>query len=185
MSTVQKPDPEQKPTTNRNVRVGPVPLEKHYEVFTNIQTMLKEHLASLGRESLLIGLRVAYDELDSSSEPDTFPYSVESGYLELVDNAIQCGMGEEVSEEELIEKTKNSPIPITLLGEMYNFALAELQAASETELRVGVFTEAKSNPIDYAGSACGCSSDTKKNKRFAGSSTTSKTIKSCGTSCRH
>jgi hypothetical protein len=185
MNTVQKPNPEQKPNTNKNVNVGPVPIEKHYEVFTGIQTKLKEHLASLERESLLIGLRVAYDELDSSSEPDTFPYSVESGYLELVDNAIQCGMGEEVSEEELIERTKNAPIPMTLLDEMYELAHAELQAASETELRVSVSVEVKSNPIYYSSSGCGCSSNTRKKKRFAGSSTTSKTISSCGSSCPH
>ncbi|MBK8783124.1 MAG: hypothetical protein IPO22_15245 [Anaerolineales bacterium] len=183
MNTVQKPNPEQKPNSNKDIIVGPVPFEKHYEVFTSIQTMLKEHLASLDRESLLIGLRVVYDELDSSSEPDFYPYSVESGYLELVDNAIKCGMGEDVSEEELIEKTRNAPIPITLLDEMYQFAYSELQAASNTKLRVGVFTEAKSNPIYYAGNACGCSSDTKKRKRFAGTSTTGKTIPSCGSTC--
>ena len=102
---------------------------------------------------------------------------------ELVDNAIKCGMGEAVSEEELIEKPRNAPIPITLLDEMYQFAYSELQAASNTKLRVGVFTEAKSNPIYYAGNACGCSSDTKKRKRFAGTSTTGKTIPSCGSTC--
>src|SRR5262245_53214082 len=119
---------------------GPVPFEKHFEVFKSIEVMLKEELVSLDSEKLLIGLRVAYDEKDSSNEPGVYPFSVETGYLELVDNAQQCGWGEEVSEEELIERTMNSPIPIIVLDTMYEFAKTELEGAAGIELNVGVFT---------------------------------------------
>jgi hypothetical protein len=161
----------------------PVSFEKHFEVFKSIEAILKKHLESLEGENLLIGLRVAYDEKDSSSEPGVYPFSVESGYLELVDNALKCGLGEELTEEELIESTMKFPLPMTLLDKMYGFAKTEFEGAASVELNVGVFTEVKSNPITYGGVACGCGGSTTKKLKVAGINTTNTTKASCRQGC--
>ncbi|MBI3150552.1 MAG: hypothetical protein HYZ21_00315 [Chloroflexi bacterium] len=162
---------------------GPVPLEKHYDVFKFVEDKLKSHLESFDKDHLLVGLRVAYDEKDSSNEPGELPYLVEFGYLELVDNALKCMVGEEVSEEELTEYTKNAPIPISLLDELYEYVKTELGAATSTELNVGVFTEVKSNPIRASGVTCGCGGSRIKRYRLVTNNLTGRSRWVCRLGC--
>ncbi|MBI5825049.1 MAG: hypothetical protein HZB18_13550 [Chloroflexi bacterium] len=138
--------------------IGPVPLEKHYEVFKTIEDKIMNHLESLAQGYLLIGLRVAYDEKDSSNEPGQLPYSVEFGYLGLVDLAARClREKEETSEEELIQSAMQSPTPIQLLDDLYEYAKAELQSAAGADLIVGVSLELKSSLSNIAAIVvCSC-----------------------------
>jgi hypothetical protein len=176
--SIRPPSPEESPTP-----APPVPFEKHFEVFKEVEAKLKEHLDSPDSENLLIGLRVAYDEKHSSSEPGVFPFSIESGYLELIDIALKYNLGKEIPERELIEKTKLFPIQMPVLDTVYAFAKKYLQAAAGVELNVGIFTQTKSNPISYAGLACGCGGSTTKKTRVAGTSTTNSPLRSCKKGC--
>ncbi|MEK6752950.1 MAG: hypothetical protein AABZ00_11880 [Chloroflexota bacterium] len=138
--------------------IGPVPFLKHYEVFKTIEDKIMNHLEGLAQDYLLIGLRVAYDEKDSRNEPGVLPYSVEFGYLSLVDLAVRCAREEdETSEEELIQSAMQSPTPIQLLDDLYEYAKAELQSAAGAELTVGVSLELKGSLSSIAAIiVCSC-----------------------------
>ena len=142
----------------QQVPVGPVPLDKHYDAFKNIEGRVKERLGELDHEYYLTGLRVAYDELDSSNEPDVLPFSVEFGYLEWLDQSIQCAKQEEFSEEELKVLTQNAPIPIDLLDQLFDSAKDELEKAANMDLSVGLFIGFNGSGNRGAAATCRCRS---------------------------
>lgn len=146
----------------------PVPLEQHYDVFKRVEVKLKLLLDELDHEYYLTGFRVAYDLQDSSNEPYVLPYSVEFGYLELLDSIVRCGEPEDISDEELKRLTKNAPIPIELLDELYDFADAALQEATAEMIRVGIFIVLNgSREKGYAVTCCSASTPAAR-KRFRG-----------------
>ena len=176
--SIKPPSPNESPT-----QPPPVPFDKHFEVFKEVEARLKEHLDSPDAEKLLIGLRVAYDEKHSSNEPGVFPFTVETGYLEHIDIVLKYNLAKEVSEEELIEKTKLFPISMTDLDEVYGFAKKHLQAAAGVELNVGIFAQTKTNPISFVGIVCGCGGSKTKKTRVAGTNTTNSAMRSCKRGC--
>ncbi len=121
---------------------GPVPVENHYDLFKEIEGKFKDYLGGQEQDYLLIGLRVAYDVLESrKEEPGVFPYSVEFGYLEDVDYALQCG--KDGSAEDIPAAFKHSPIPLELLDEMYEYAKAQFANWTNQKLGVGVYLTVK------------------------------------------
>lgn len=164
-------------------RTAPVPWEKHYEVFKSIEGNLKEYLNRQQQGHLLIGLRVAYDEKDSSNEPDVLPYAIETGYLEFVDLILRCGEPEEIEYEEMVERTSHTPLPITLVEEQLAIAKKGLEDAASGELNVGIELEVKNNPIHMYSVLCGCKGNSKKPKLLNGNNTTFRAAKACGKKC--
>lgn len=164
-------------------RTAPVPWEKHYEVFKIIEGNLKEYLNRQQQGHLLIGLRVAYDEKDSSNEPDVLPYAIETGYLEFVDLIRRCGEPEEIDYEEMVERTSRTPLPIELVEEQLVIAKKGLEDAAAVELNVGIELEVKNNPIHMYSVLCGCKGNSKKPKLLNGINTTIKAAKACGKKC--
>ena len=145
---------------------GPVPLERHYDIFKSVEGKVKELLDGLDHEYYLTGFRVAYDLQDSMNEPGVLPYSVEFGYLGLLDLAVKCSEPEAISDEELKELTKNAPIPIDVLDELYDAADAALQEASAEKIRVGVFIVL--NGSREKGYAATCCPNPNSTRRFRG-----------------
>ena len=147
--------------TRQKDYTGPVPFEKHYEVFKQVEDKLKDHLSELEHEYFIAGLRVAYDEQDSSNEPGVLPYSVEFGYLGPLDTAIQCKESEELSDEELLNATKNAPISVELLDHYYAYIKESLEALTDTPLRVGIYIVLTgSSTLGYS-SNCHCPNNKK------------------------
>ena len=125
--------------TKKRDDTGPVPFEKHYDVFKQVEDKLNDHLSELDHEYFVVGLRVAYDEMDSSHEPGILPYSVEFGTLGPLDAAIECAGQEEIGEDDLQQLTKNAPIPVDLLDHLYAYSKEALEALADTPLKVGVY----------------------------------------------
>lgn len=126
--------------SNYEQRTGPVPFEKHYELFKSVEDRLKKRLDELDHEYYPIGLRVAYDEEQSASEPGAMPYSVEFGYLGPLEAALECHEKEtQLEAEELEREARNAPIPISLLDELYDHVRATLEELAGKPLRVGVY----------------------------------------------
>lgn len=140
----------------------PVPLVRHYEVFKNVEDKLHTHLGGLDHDYSVIGMRVAYDEQDSSSEPGVLPYTVEFGYLGPADAASQCAELERPSEEEMLVAMKNAPIPLALLEELRDYSRAEFEEAAGIEVRVGVFVVLMGSPILVYSITCNCANRTRE-----------------------
>lgn len=164
-------------------RTAPVPWEKHFEIFKTIEGNLKEYLNSQQQGHLLIGLRVAYDEKDSSNEPDILPYSLETGYLEFVDMLLSCGEPEEIDYEEMVARTSRTPLPIQLVEEQLAIAKKGLEDAAAVELNVGIDLEVKNNPIYVYSIVCGCKGNSKKPKLLTSNNTNIRAAKACGKKC--
>jgi hypothetical protein len=144
--------------SRQQVIIGPVPLERHYDIFKNVEGKVKERLGELDHEYYLTGLRVAYDLLDSSNEPDVLPFSVEFGYLEWLEVSLKCGEQEEYSEEELKRLTQNAAIPIDLLDQLFESAKDALEQAALADLSVGVFIGLNGSGNQGAAATCNCRS---------------------------
>lgn len=154
---------------NKHVK-GPVSVEDHYELFKDIEAKFKDQLAQQEQDYLLIGLRVAYDVLESSiAEPGEFPHSVEFGYLEEFDEKDPERL--ESSDEEIYAAFKNSPIPLEMLEEAYNFAKIRLEELAQTSLAVGLHVEYKTlMSVRSTGISCYCRGKGKKWVKAPGSS---------------
>jgi len=121
-----------------------VPFEAHYQVFKNTEAKIIEHLGELDQEKFLIGLRVAYDFLDSSNEPEVLPYAVEFGYLGPVDSALKCSQNDQPIDEEIWKKTTHNgasvhPLPLEFLNSLYDETKANLAKLTGDELKIGIF----------------------------------------------
>jgi hypothetical protein len=145
-----------RPPTGQQVVIGPVPLDVHYNIFKSVEDGVKARLGELEHEYYLTGLRVAYDEMDSPSEPGVFPYSVEFGYLEWLDQTLQCAERRDISEDELKRQTQLSPIPIDLLDQLFDDAEGALEEAVGKDLRVGVFIALAGSGHRGAAATCNC-----------------------------
>lgn len=143
-------------------RKNPVPLEKHYEIHKAVEEKIHSHLASLAHEYFVVGLRVAYDELDSSSEPGVLPYSVEFGYLGPVDLAANCGKDEQLDEEQLLEAAKNAPIPLEFLDDLLAYSKSALETEAGSGLNVGVAVVLTGSPTMGYSVSCPCNNNTRK-----------------------
>ncbi|MFN8382091.1 MAG: hypothetical protein U0V02_09135 [Anaerolineales bacterium] len=165
---------------------GSVPVEAHYEIFKNIEKTIQDSLRRNAHEELLIGLRVAYDDKDSSSEPGVFPYSIESGYLGFVDLLFQCPVQEKDREKEVGEEDWNFPISAELMDELYDTARDSLEAAAGegVELRVGVFYTFTGSPTKAGGVRCGCGNSTTKRDSKTGNSLVGVTSAKCDSKCK-
>ncbi len=142
---------------------APVPVEEHYTIFKCAEDKITDHLAEFEHEYFVIGLRVAYDFKDSSSEPGVLPYTMEFGSLGPLDAALKCNAQEEEgTDEELSEATKGAPISIELLDRLYDYAKEALQSAATEELRVGVFVMIHGSSSSGGSVSCGCSSGKKQ-----------------------
>lgn len=139
----------------------PVPLEKHYEVFQSFQSRIHTHIGGLDNEYFPIGLRLAYDEADSSSEPGALPYKVEFGYLGPLDAAAQCTEPNQPTEEEMLVAFRNSPISLEFMEELREEAKKALEEAGGVSLVVGVYIVLMGSPIRGYAVDC-CSNGTKK-----------------------
>jgi hypothetical protein len=149
--------------TNQETLKGPVPVNVHYEICRGVEKRLHEYLGGLDHEYLLAGLRVAYDFLDSSNEPNVLPYSVEYGYLAPVDEAIADeDKGEVLSTEEVQTLFQDSPISLELLNELFASTRDELQDSAKERLRTGVFIGLRGSPLATVAAWCGCANDTVK-----------------------
>lgn len=143
---------------------GPIPLEKHYDVFKSTEEKIQRHLEGLDHEYHLTGFRVAYDLRDSSNEPGKYPHTLEFGHLELLDVVVKCV---EVTAEEPTELRGNEPIPIEVLDALYNFADAALQVAAHevnppVEIRTGLFIVLAGSYSAYAVNCCPSPSSSKR-----------------------
>ncbi len=141
---------------------GPVPLDRHYGVFKSVENKVQKQLNDLEHEYFVIGLRVAYDDLDSASEPGVLPFSVEFGNLGPVDLAGRCTEEEELGEEELAEAFKNSPIPREFLDELLETSKKELEAAAAMRLSVGVSVVLTGSAVQGYSIGCLCNNRTRK-----------------------
>ena len=142
---------------------GPVPLDRHYAVFKSVEDRVQRRLNDLEHEYFVVGLRVAYDELDSASEPGVLPFSVEFGTLGPVDLAAGCTEeDEEVGEEELAAAFNNSPIPLEFLDELLEVSKKELEAAAATRLSVGVAVVLTGSATQGYSAGCLCNNRTRK-----------------------
>ncbi len=141
---------------------SPVSLDTHYGLVKNVEEKVHQHLNSLDHEYFVIGLRVGYDEIDSSSEPGVLPYKVEFGYLGPVDMAARCTEEERLGEEELAEAAKSSPIPLEFLDELQAYSKEVLEAEAGTSLRVGVVVVLTGSPTLGYSVDCPCTNHTKK-----------------------
>lgn len=157
------PNPSEEPIHNPSQQSGgPVPLEQHYGVVKYVEDRIHRHLNDLEHEYFVVGLRVAYDELDSSNEPGVLPFSVEFGILGPVDVAARCTEGDELGEEELLEAARNSPIPLELLDELLDTSKKELESAAGTQLSVGVAVVLTGSPTLGYSADCPCNNRTRK-----------------------
>lgn len=157
------PDKSEETVNNRQQESKiPVPLDKHYEVFKSVEARIQKQLNNLDHEYFVVGLRVAYDELDSSSEPGVLPFSVEFGNLGPVDVAARCIEGDELGEEQLAEAAKNSPIPLEFLDELLDVSKKELEAEAGVDLSVGVAVVLTGSPTLGYSVSCPCKNRTKK-----------------------
>lgn len=174
-----KPEQEQ-----QQQQEGPVPVGKHYQVFKDVEQRIQDYLKGDPHEHLLIGLRVAYDEKDSSNEPGVLPYTIESGYLGFVDLLFNC-VSTEVSreEEEVPEEKWAFPLPAAMMDELYEEARNSLQAVAGVDLKVGVFYVFTGSPTHAGGVRCSCGGQTNRKQRVTGSSTNGITRKSCRVGC--
>jgi hypothetical protein len=142
--------------------VGPVPIETHYAIFKGVEDGLKDHLGGLEHEYFLAGLRVAYDLLDSGSEPDVEPYSIEFGYLGPLDSVMECNEPEEIDEEKLQKVAQNAIIPLDLLDDLYENAKEALEEAARDKLRVGVYIVLNGSPTLGYSRNCPCANYTRR-----------------------
>jgi hypothetical protein len=142
----------------------PVPPEKHYDVFKTVESRIKDRLGNLQHPYYFTGLRVAYDLKDSSNEPYELPHSFEFGDLSVLDLYIKCGEQQKLTEDDFREITENAPIQYDFLKVLYEDTRAELQGATNEDLRVGVYIVLNgSKEQDYAMT---CSCGNQRNKRF-------------------
>lgn len=166
-------------------QTGPVPVEKHYRVFKDVERSIQEYLKGDPHEHLLIGLRVAYDEKDSSNEPGVLPYTIESGYLGFLDLLFNC-LSTEVPRDEgedVPEEKWAFPLPAAMMDELYEEARKSLQAAAGVDLNVGVFYVFTGSPTKAGGVRCSCGGQTNRKQRVTGSSTNGITSNSCRVGC--
>jgi hypothetical protein len=149
--SIKEQDPK---GTQQQESPSPVPLEKHYEVFQEFQSKIHIHLGGLDHEYFPIGLRLAYDEADSSGEPGDMPYKMEFGYLGPLDVVAECTEQERLTEEEIQAAFKNSPIPLEFLEELREDSRKALEEAAGTPLIVGVFIVLLGSPIRVFADYC-------------------------------
>ncbi len=142
---------------------GPVPMKDHYALFNETEGKFREYLNDQQQEYLLIGLRVAYDVLESSiSEPGVFPYSVEFGSFIEEDQNIDCV--KENSEKEFEQIARRFPIPVEMMEESYKSIREKLQSLAGKELSVGLFLQVKTSMTIKSGSVT-CYCNKKPNNR--------------------
>jgi hypothetical protein len=147
--------------TKQKADTGPVPFEKHYDVFKHVEQEVKDHLSGLDHEYFVAGMRVAYDEMDSSSEPGIFPHSVEFGYLGPVDADLQCKEPQEISKDELQQVFKNTPIPVALLDHFYAYSKETLDALADAPLKIGIAIVLTGSSTEPYSVGCYCSKRTR------------------------
>lgn len=162
----------------------PVPLEVHYEVFKDIEQKIHRFLDHTASRFLMIGLRVAYDELDSSNEPDVMPYVVEAGYLSLIDYTIDCVPPDEETAEKPAEETWSFPLPLSVMNELYNEARDRLEEAAGVDLSVGVFYVFKGSNAQGGGVRCSCRGQRGKRQIITVDPVTGKKTKTCVDGCK-
>lgn len=161
----------------------PVPLEVHYEVFKDVEQKIHRSLDQTASKDLMIGLRVAYDELDSSNEPDVLPYSVEAGYLSLIDYTIDCLPPDEETPEKTEEETWSFPLPLSVMNELYNETRDRLQQAAGVDLNVGVFYVFTGSPAQGGATRCSCKKQKGKKLIVTVNPTTGKKTYTCVDGC--
>ena len=152
---------------NKKSSYNQVSFEEHYRVFKNVENKIMDHLAELDHEEFLVGLRVAYDFLDSSNEPDVLPYTIEFGHLGPVDSALKCSRTDETVDEKIWLKTTRSggsvhPVPLDLLDSLYEETKADLEKLSEQELKIGIFVVLYGSPIMVYSVSCTCANRKRK-----------------------
>ena len=145
----------------------PVPFEEHYRIFQYAEKEIMDRLGELDHEEFLIGLRVAYDFLDSSNEPDVLPYAIDFGYLGPVDSILKCSQTDEtVAEENWLKTTRSGvsvhPLPLDFLDRLYDETKAGLENLAGQELSIGIFTVLYGSPIRVYSVSCTCPNRKKK-----------------------
>ena len=162
----------------------PVPLEVHYEVFKDIEKQIHQTLERMGNEDLMIGLRVAYDELDSSLEPGVMPFKVEAGYLSLIDYTIDCVPLDEETPDEGADEVWDFPLPLAVMNELYHEARERLERAAGADLNVGVFYVFTGSPARGGAVRCACKQKKGKKQIFTVNPTTGKKKSKCIDGCK-
>lgn len=163
---------------------APVPLEVHYEVFKDIEKQIHQTLERTASKDLMIGLRVAYDELDSKHEPGVMPFKVESGYLSLIDYTIDCLPFEEESPERPADEAWDFPLPLSVMKELYNETRERLEEAAGVELNVGVFYVFMGSPSKGGATRCACKRQKGQTQIFTVDPTTGKQTNDCFKGCK-
>jgi hypothetical protein len=163
-------------TPGQQGETPPVPVESHYLVFKDIENKIKDRLSELDHPYYFTGFRIAYDRLNSGNEPHVLPFSVEFGYLGLLDYPLQCGEPEEIPDEAGSELTENAPLTLEFLDELFDSAEAALQKETEEPLRVGISIVLNGSRDQgyFIGCLCGNPQNTRRqyvvpNKRTGGS----------------
>jgi hypothetical protein len=140
---------------------NPVGFEKHYTIFKAAESSIMEQLGKCEHDEFQIGLRVAYDVLNSPNEPDVMPYAVDAGYLGPVDRQLKCGLESPAEGEEVWQMTTSSgvsvhPLPRDFMEALYNNTKAALEAEASQELKVGVFAVLYGSPVRVYFVSCAC-----------------------------
>lgn len=164
--------------------VAPVPLEFHYEVFKDIEKKIHQTLERTASKDLMIGLRVAYDEADSSNEPGVMPFKVEAGYLSVVDYTIDCVPLDEETPEEAADETWDFPLPLEVMKELYYETIERLEQAAGADLNVGVFYVFTGSPARGGATRCACKRKKGKTQIFVVNPTTGKKKSKCIDGCK-
>ena len=115
-----------------------IPFEDHYQVFKEAERKLIEHLAKIGPEEFLIGLRVGYDFADSANEPGIFPYVIEFGHLPPQESLDPARLTME-PDAAAWEKGAGKWLPLAFLEELYRSVNVDLrELARPARIKVGI-----------------------------------------------
>lgn len=163
---------------------APVPLEVHYEVFKDVERKIHKTLERTASKYLMIGLRVAYDEADSSNEPGVMPFKVEAGYLSLIDYTIDCVPFDEESPEEASDEVWDFPLSLEVMKEIYYETIERLEQAAGADLNVGVFYVFTGSTTKGGATRCACKRKSGQTLIFTIDPTTGKKTPTCIPGCK-
>jgi len=163
---------------------APVPLDVHYEVFKDVEKKIHQTLERTASKDLMIGLRVAYDEADSSHEPGVMPFKVEAGYLSLIDYTIDCVPLDEETPEEDDDEVGDFPLSLEVMKELYYETIERLEQAAGVDLNVGVYYVFTGSPARGGATRCACKNKKGQTLVFIVNPTTGKKKAKCVPGCR-
>lgn len=147
----------------------PVPTDKHYLILKDAEESIKSQLGDFEHYLLLCGLSIGYTPDADAEDSPKFPYSMDFGYLESLDCAMENEI-DEISESDWQEQTKGTlarhPLPIEYLDKLYAQTKSSLEAASGTPLVIGVKIVLYGSPLMGYSIGCLCGKRGRRRKRY-------------------